>query len=698
MLELLSPAGSMEALKAAVQNGADAVYFGLGDFNARKNAKNLTDEDLPEAVSYCHTRGVKVYVTANTLVNDREMESAARFIQLVNDAGVDAVIVQDLGLAALIRRIAPQLPVHGSTQMSIHSLDGVRVCAAMGMERVVVSRELSHDQLKHICKNSPVEIEVFVHGALCMCYSGQCYMSSVIGRRSGNRGLCAQPCRLEYGFDGKADGHPLSLKDNCLAAYMQELDSMGVACIKIEGRMKRPEYVAITADVYSRAIASGTVPTNAELARMRAAFSRQGFTDGYYTGNKGPRMFGIREEGSEKDTQKLFAAARATYTRGERQQVPIRLLAAVRKDQPVTLIAQDNDGNRAIVQGPVPDKARTRAITEQTMTAQLEKTGGTPYKCEEVKTVIDPDLMLPLSALNALRRDALDQLTLQRSAVVQRPFAPYTAPFKPVNRKAEPEMTISISSAEQITGELAAASPSLLYIPLHVAVKNPDKMRIIADNPLITPAVVLPRIINDDDAARVDRQLQAASAMGIQQALVGNLGHIGMARSRGFAVRGDFGLNLFNSEALEVMAGIGALSACVSFELSLSQIRDLSKPLDTEMLAYGRLPLMVTENCVFKNKNGSCICENGAQLTDRTGARFPLTKDGESCRTVILNSQVLYLGDKYDEYSKLGLWAIRLAFTDETPQQMMKVISSYVNKDAPTPGEYTRGLYFRGTL
>ncbi len=698
MLELLSPAGSMEALKAAVQNGADAVYFGLGDFNARKNAKNLTDEDLPEAVRYCHIRGVKVYVTANTLVNDREMESAAKFIELVNAAGVDAVIVQDLGMAALIRRIAPELPVHGSTQMSIHNLDGARVCAAMGMERVVVSRELSADQLRYICKNSPIEIEVFVHGALCMCYSGQCYMSSVIGRRSGNRGLCAQPCRLEYGFGSKADSHPLSLKDNCLAAYLNELDAMGVACIKIEGRMKRAEYVAITADVYSRAIASGVSPTNAELAKMRAAFSRQGFTDGYYTGSKGPRMFGIREEGSEKDTQKLFAAARATYTKGERQRVPVKFLAAVRKDQPVTLAVHDNDGNRAIVQGPVPETAKTRAITEQSLTTQLEKSGGTPYKCEEISTVIDPDLSLPLSALNALRRDALEALTRQRGAVKERPFNPYVEPFKPVNDKAEPEMTISISTSEQITEELVSMSPSILYIPLHVAAKHPDKMRIIAANRRITPAVVLPRIITDADTERIDQQLQIARVMGIEQALVGNLGHIGMARARGFSIRADFGMNLFNSEALEVMSGIGALSACVSFELSLSQIRDLSKPLDTEMIAYGRLPLMVTENCVFKNKNGSCSCSEETMLTDRTGAKFPLTKDGESCRTVILNSQVLYLGDKYDEYSKLGMWAIRLAFTDETPQQMMKVIRSYVNKETPKPGEYTRGLYFRGTL
>lgn len=698
MLELLSPAGSMEALVAAVQNGANAVYLGLGDFNARKNAKNFTEADLAEAVRYCHIRGVKVYVTLNTLVTDREMENAAATVRQVNDAGVDAVIVQDVGLVSLIRRTAPDLHIHGSTQMSIHSLDGAKVCAAMGMTRVVLSRELSREQLRYICANSPIEIEVFVHGALCMCYSGQCYMSSVIGRRSGNRGLCAQPCRLEYGFGSKADGHPLSLKDNCLANYITELEDMGVACLKIEGRMKRPEYVAITADVYSRAIKARQAPSTAELARMRAAFSRQGFTDGYYTGDIGPQMFGIREEGSEKETKTLFTAARATYERGQRQLVPVRFFALAQEGQPFQLAASDDDGHLETVTGPVPEPAKTRSLDEESITGQLQKTGGTPYTCQEVRCSIDEGLSLPLSAINSLRREALEKLTQARAAVAERPTAPYEEGYKLINSHKSPVFTVSVTHIDQITDELLQLRPKLVYIPLAEAAKSPDVVWKVMGTGTTEVAVILPRIIPDNEQSKIEKQLEYCHGLGIDQALIGNLGQIPMTMKLGYKLRSDFGLNVFNSQSLDALAKLGLLSATLSFELSLSQIRDLSKPLDTEIIGYGRLPLMVTENCVFKNRDGACACGDKPQLIDRKGAKFPLSKDGDSCRTVILNSEVLYLGDKHDEYSKLGLWAVRLAFTDEAPEEVADVLKQYQTHDKPLTGSFTRGLYFRGTM
>ena len=235
MLELLAPAGSMEAVTAAVQNGADAVYFGYGDFNARRNATNFSEEEAAAAVSYCHLRGCKVHLTLNTLLTDRELPGAAEVAAHASRIGVDAVIVQDLGVLRMLRQTVPDLPLHGSTQMTVHSLDGVKQCADLGISRVVLSRELNRDQIAYICQNSPIESEVFGHGALCMCYSGQCYFSSVIGGRSGNRGLCAQPCRLKYGWNGRADEYPLSLKDMSLVSHRKELQDMGVACLKLEG-------------------------------------------------------------------------------------------------------------------------------------------------------------------------------------------------------------------------------------------------------------------------------------------------------------------------------------------------------------------------------------------------------------------------------------------------------------------------------
>ena len=296
MLELLSPAGSMESVRAAVQNGADAIYMGYGDFNARRNAKNFTREEFAQAVEYCHLRGCKVYLTLNTLLTDRELPQAAPCVADASAMGVDAVLVQDLGVLRMVRQVAPDLPVHASTQMTVHNLDGVRQMADFGMTRAVLSRELSRDAIAHICAHSPIEIEVFAHGALCMCYSGQCFLSSLIGGRSGNRGLCAQPCRLRYGWNGKADGNPLSLKDMSLAGHLRELRKMGVACVKLEGRMKRPEYVAIVTGIYSAAIREDREPTAEEMTALADAFSRQGFTQGYYHGKPGPDMFGVRED------------------------------------------------------------------------------------------------------------------------------------------------------------------------------------------------------------------------------------------------------------------------------------------------------------------------------------------------------------------------------------------------------------------
>ena len=290
MLELLSPAGSPEAVIAAVQNGADSIYMGSGDYNARRGAKNFTDEEFESAVRYCRVRGCKVYLTLNTLVNDREMSDVVAFACHAAEVGVDAILVQDLGLLRVLRCLIPEMPIHASTQMSIHNLSGAEAAYEMGIKRVVLARELNIEQIRYIAQRSPVELEVFAHGALCYCYSGQCYMSALIGRRSGNRGACAQPCRLEYSLGGRKDDYPLSLKDNCLVSYLGELEDAGVSCVKIEGRMKRPEYSAIVTEIYSKVIHDKLQATEEDMLRLEMAFSRQGFTDGYYTGEKGIDM------------------------------------------------------------------------------------------------------------------------------------------------------------------------------------------------------------------------------------------------------------------------------------------------------------------------------------------------------------------------------------------------------------------------
>ena len=408
-MELLSPAGHWEAMVAAVQSGADSVYFGCGGFNARRGAKNFTPEELSPAVAYCHLRGVKVYLTVNTLVTDRELAAAGDLLRQASRAGVDAVIVQDWGLAALAREIVPDLPLHGSTQMTVHSLAGVEAAAKLGMGCVVLSREVSREDMAHICRSSPIKIEVFAHGALCMCYSGQCAMSALIGGRSGNRGACAQPCRLPYRLDEGKAGHPLSLKDACLVSHLRELRDMGVSILKLEGRMKRPEYVAVVTGIYARLLREDRLPTGEELRELEQAFSRQGFTDDYWRGRPGPGMFGVRPEG-ERAPEELFQAARAAYSREDRRTVPVAMEAAVLAGAPARLTVTDGEGRSAAAQGPVPEAARTRPLTAGDLEARLGKTGGTVFRPERVRVQVEEGLSLPASAVNALRRDALDRL------------------------------------------------------------------------------------------------------------------------------------------------------------------------------------------------------------------------------------------------------------------------------------------------
>ncbi len=692
-MELLAPAGSMEALRAAVCNGADAVYLGADTFNARMNARNFSAADLQEAVVYCHVRGVKVHLTLNTLVLDREMPRAAELIRLAASCGVDAFIVQDLGVVSLCRQLAPDVPIHASTQMSIHSLEGVMEAAALGCSRVVLARELPAEEIAHICKKSPVEIEVFVHGALCMCYSGQCYLSSVIGRRSGNRGQCAQPCRLPYGYGRfESTRYPLSLKDNCLAGELDELRRMGVASIKIEGRMKRPEYVAIVTRAY-RTVLNGGKLMPSDLQELETAFSRQGFTDGYFRGQTGSDMFGRRQEG--EDTADLFASARATYEQGEPQRIGVRFYAMIRRGEPAQLAVEDPDGNLCRTRGPVPEQAVYRSLTPQDLEQQLKKTGGTPYLCTAVRSSLDPDLMLPASAINAMRRDVIAELTAKRGRAAPARLNAYDEPPRYDGIAGEPQLTIAVRTAGQITSRMLSMKPTVLYVPLSELAEHPDlPQRVSVETQL---AAILPRVIWSGELAPIARQLRTVYEMGVRQVLAGNLGQLHIARAAGFAVRGDFGLNIVNSRAMRYLREQGLDSQLLSFELTLPQIRDISKAVPAELLIYGRLPLMLMENCVMKNRTGICACQTGTvRLVDRVGEEFPIVKDPGTCRNVLLNGKKLYLLDKKDALRGMGLWALRLQFTTENPGEIDKVLMDYQGRAVFDAGSYTRGLYSRG--
>ena len=692
MIELLSPAGSPEAVIAAVQNGADAIYLGLEGFNARRGAKNFSPEDFEKAMRYCRIRGCKVYVTLNTLVNDREIEDAVATARLASDLGADGIIIQDLGLIKAIRAALPDIPLHASTQMTIHNLAGVEAAAQMGLTRAVLARELSLEQIRYITKNASIETEVFVHGALCFCHSGQCYMSALIGRRSGNRGMCAQPCRMQYSLGGRMDDYPLSLKDQCLVDRLQELEDAGVASLKIEGRMKRPEYTGIVTGVYAKALREHRKPTAEERELLEQAFSRQGFTQGYFDGNK-EDMFGTRLA-TERTDEAVFTRARKEYGEKELRRVPVHFYTVVEKGVPARAIAFDDEGHKAMTYGPIPERAKRQGLTPEYLTDQMYKTGGTPYNCVENQAKTDPGLYLPAAAINELRRRLINQLSDNRATPPARRVL--ALPPMPEDRKpvGDPKIIFQVRTAEQLTEELAELKPDYLYVPVLEMAANREKVLPFVQRGAV-PVAVLPRIMTDSELEPIRHALETLFDEGVNEALVGNLGHVYLAKNAGMKLRGDFGLNAFNSQTLDMLRQAGFLSATASFELRLSQIKDLRKPLDTEAIIYGRLPVMVSDQCVIKHSSGHCTCQTPAQMADRMGSTFPVVKE-YGCRNVIYNAHKLYLADKKDDLYSAGLWGLRLLFSTESPRECVEVARGHLGLSDYRPNVLTRGLYYRG--
>ena len=682
--ELLAPAGSPEALRAAVDQGAGAVYLGWGAFNARRGAANFSEEEFAGALADCHARGTRVFLTLNILLSDRELPQALETARTAARLGVDAVLVQDWGLFDLLRRTLPDLPLHASTQMSIFTAGGANELAADGCERIVLARECSREDVAAICAGCPAEIEVFVHGALCMCYSGQCAMSALVGGRSGNRGRCAQPCRLPYGVNQPAGGkRPLSLKDSCMADHLQDLAGLGVACLKIEGRMRRPGYVAAVTDIYRRLLDEERGPTLEEREILERAFSRSGFTDAYWYGKKGPQMLGFRPENAAGAP--AYSPPRQTGGR-----IPVRFTCRVAAGSPCLLTAEDEAGHSVTVSGPVPEPARTRPLTEADLAARLAKTGGTPYRLIGTEISLDPGLSLSAGAVNALRRDSLTALTAARTAPPPRRELP-VPPLPDGDHASDvPGLTVSVTSAAQLTGGLLDLGPSRVCVPLEL----------LADWSSLPTGdtewcAVLPRVWRDRDESMLRRWLDKARALGVTRLLLGNLGHLSLIRGGGWErIDADYGLNVFNSRSLDYLRGKGFASACLSFELRFAQIRDMRKILPAEAIVYGRLPLMITENCLIQNSVG-CRCDRPNFLNDRTGASFPLLP-AFGHRTEIQNSRTLWLADLPD-WRQLGLRHARLRFTTETPEECTRVFRAYLGQGDVTPPEgFTRGLYQRG--
>ena len=694
MLEIVSPAGSPESVIAAVQNGADAVYLGFKEHNARKSAQNFTRNELLRALEYCRVRGVKAYLTLNTLAYDRELPEIVEYAKEACRLGIDAIIVHDFGVMRAVRKAVPEIPLHADSKMGIHNLEGVKIAAAMGLQRVLLAPELSRRKLAYICKNSKIEIEVLVHGEMCASYSGQCYMSATQGLGSSNRGRCAQLCRQAYNSVGHANRYPLSMKDNYLARYMEDLYQIGVTAAKIEGRQKRPEYTAIVTGIYAKAAHRKKPPPQEEMRTVQKYLSRHGLTDGYYTGQLGPDMFGMREE-KEKSESIVFTTARRNYLNGEYQRIPVRFVGTVSSGKRVKLAGADDQKNTSVVYGPVPSPAFHKDLNQTALQTQLHKTEGTPFYCIGVKSKVEPGLTLPPLAFSEMRRELLADILDQRKPIPDRTEGEFTASSHVPGYHEPQAMTVLLSRIDQLSNEMAELCPDIIYIPIIDITFEEPIIGSLLENEKITLAVTLPHVIHDNEKKRISDMLIRAQQRGVKDALVGNIGHIQFARSHGMNVRGDFSLNAFNSESIHVLQDLGLKSITLSHELSLTEVRHLSKPIDTELIVYGRLQLMLTENCIVRNCTGACTCYSSNNLVDKDGVLFPIISE-YGCRSIILSPRKVFMADKRKVTASVGAWAQRLNFTTENAIECVSVMKRYKGLKAYSPQGFTRGLHFRG--
>lgn len=667
MTELLCPAGNPECLEAAVKSGADAVYFGGSILNARMSAANFDNDMISYYSDYCKVRNVKTYLTLNTVVSDYEIDDIKKYIEFINSTNISAVIVQSPGLAKVIKSLAPSLPIHASTQMTIHSLNGALEAKNLGFERIVLSRELSKSNIKHIVENCGMETECFIHGALCMCYSGQCYFSSMIGTRSGNRGRCAQPCRQKY-----KNGYELSLKDLCMAENFTEFLKLGVTSFKIEGRLKSKEYITGVTSVYRKLIDENRNATPDEVKFLQDIFSRQGFTNDYFMGKPSKKMFGYRTEENK-------LSSRNTDVECTDKKIPCELEYIFKKDVPFSISLKVN-GKDFYVQGEVPQTALKSAQTKEDFEKRLLKTGNTPFEVSKISGEFNEGLFSPVSEINGLRRTIFEDAE---------------------NVLKEKQNRVFENKMPELSEEISRKKPCFNY---HFLREVPDLKGLeqkakhiwaplfgFKEKKYDNVGVSLPRIITDSEKDQVKNMLLKAKEKGVTKALCHTIGQISLVKEVNLEPYVSFSFNVYNSYDIEFLKELGAKEVTVSPELSQRAIKFLKKTVPVNLVVYGKLPVMVTENCIIKNADKCVNYEGFYKLSDKTGADFKVLCDYPH-RNIILNSVPINLSDKKYETELMEVSGLDMIFSDE--KNVCEIIKSYINEDAPK-GKFTRGLYFR---
>ena len=696
MLELIAPAGSMEAVMAAVQNGADIVYMGERLTAPGRGERAFDRDELSRAIRYCRVRGCRAAVSLCGLYTDETMDQAVDQARFAAREGADALLVRDIGLIDVLRRALPDMPLWGDVRLGVTCAEGAATAAALGLSRVFLAPELTMEQIAAIAQASPIRTMVYVHGPVCVAHSGQCYIGALAHEHKSDSCMrCTEPCRGRFSLGGRMDEKPLAMADLCLIDHVEALDTMGVTGAAIEGRGRRPEYVAFTTRLYFRAIREQVFPTQEERDYLLRAFSATGLSDGYYTGETGPAMFTPAPAG-DKIPARFYAELRKGYSSTELRRVPVKFYAVLRAGEPALFAAEDERGNHAAVKGFEPIDLGRQGVSEARVREILYRTGGTPFNCTEVNCSIEPDLDYPDEAIEAARRELLH-------AIADKTREPLTvneaeAPPKPEDRPAEgpPKLVIQVTSANQITAELAATKPDLLYVPAEILAADSADLKPFLDRGTRV-AAALPRVVSEAEKPVLQELLAALKGRGIREVLVGNLGLLPAVRQAGMELRGDLGLNIANSWTLKFLSRGGFKSLTASGELTARQIGALAKSADTEMVVYGRLPVMVTDHCVIRNSAGRCSCSTPTSMSDAFGGVYPVEKEF-GCRNTVYDARKTFLADHPEVYTGVGLWGLRLLFTTESPRECVLVTERYKGESDYLPINASRGAYQKGAI
>ena len=693
MVELLAPAGSPEAVTAAVQSGADAVYLSFDELSGCRKTVNIPNSELESVVRYCRIRGCRVYLALNIPVREDEMQKAAGLALRAQRCGVDAIIVRDLGVFGVLRRLLPEMPLFADTRLGFYTPESAAIAERLGFRRIFLPSDLPHEEILRMAQCS-IETAVWVQTPLCAAACGTCRMSAMAGRESAERGLCSELCRESYTLGGRWDTTPLSHKERCLLPECRSLIEAGVTCLAIGSRERRGEYVAAYTKLWATAARENRLPAERELERVERVFLPWGAAK--------KRLYECAEapEPVDGEAEAMYAELREEYTGHEARRVNVSFAVAAKDAHSSTVVGViDEDKNIAALEGPVPDENGNTELSEGALREIMYRTSGTPFRCTEVRVQVPEGERYRVHSLelDEVRRRLLYKLSEERAKLPERKEGTFPDAVKSAEAPRIPAINFSFQTAAQLTPEMAELHPACVYVPIELLCEKPELLKPFADNGAEIIAALPAVLFGEKEEGSLRALLVKAYELGIRTVSAGNLGLAMMAGQEGFRIRGDLDLAVMNGYTLSSLAAAGFRSAMLSPELTLGDVRAMPKPMDTELVVYGRLPVMVTQTCLLKESAGRCSCTTPGQMADTHGGVWPVTKHF-GCRNTVWASRKLWLGDVTNEWIDLGLWAVRMCFSTESARECLEVANSYIQGTHYKPNGITRGLYYRGVL